>query len=118
MLKSSISWNTWTLSAGDCRLLSHTPTRPFAFAVRQEKRYRSNRGSVKTEVVETARIPLTDLREEADGVLCYFAGEHSLRVRPAEEKNGFTLQLTGEEGWSYEFRLPARKNEAVFGGGE
>ena len=118
MLKSSISWNTWTLSAGDCRLLSHTPTRPFAFAVRQEKRYRSNRGSVKTEVVETARIPLTDLREEADGVLCFFAGEHSLRVRPAEEKNGFTLQLTGEEGWSYEFRLPARKNEAVFGGGE
>lgn len=118
MLKSSVSWNTWTLSAGERRLLSHTPTRPFATAVRQEKRYSANRGSVKTEVAETARVPLTDLREEADGVLCFFSGERCLRVRPEEEKNGFTLHFTGEKGWSYEFRLPARKGEAVFGGGE
>ena len=108
MLQSSISWNTWTLSAGERRLLSHTPTMPFASAVRQEKRYSAKRGSVKTEVVETARIPLTDLWEEAEGVICLFAGEHCLLIRPMEEKNGFTLFFSGEDGWSYEFRLPAR----------
>ena len=97
--------------------LSHSAEAPFVTAVRREKQYVSNRGTVKTTVTETARIPLTKLREEA-GRYVFSADGHSLTMfaRPCE--NGAELLLQGEPGWAYEFSLPAREGEAVFGGGE
>ena len=118
MLHSLLSGGRWRLLDGRRLLLSHRPEAPFASAIHQEKSYQSDRGSVKTTVVESRRIPLRTLREEADGTLCFSSEGHFLRVRPEAEKNGVTLHFAGEEGWSYEFRLPAERDEAVFGGGE
>ncbi len=118
MLHSQLSGGRWRLVDGRRLLLSHRPEAPFVSAVHQEKSYQSDRGSVKTKVVESRRIPLCTLREEADGTLCFSSEGHILRVRLEEEKNGVTLHFAGKAGWSYEFRLPAEKDEAVFGGGE
>ena len=118
MLQSRLSGGRYRLRADGQLLLAHTPEAPFVSAIRQEKRYQSDRGSVKTTVAESRRIGLRTLREEADGTL-FFSGEgHRLTVRPVEEAHSVTLYFTGEAGWSYEFRLPAGKDEAVFGGGE
>ena len=106
-----------TLQRGKTVLLRHIPEHPFAEAVRQEKTYTANRGTVKTVVREAERIPLTEARSEGDAVV-FSGGGHSLRLTIEKAPLGFVLSLEGEEGWSYAFRLPAKKNEAVFGGGE
>ena len=98
-------------------LLRHSEDRPFATAVRQEKTYTANRGTVKTAVREAERIPLTAVKQEGDAVVLS-GGGHSLRITIKKAPLGMDLALEGEDGWSYEFRLPARKDEAVFGGGE
>ena len=98
-------------------LLRHSEDRPFATAVRQEKTYTANRGTVKTAVREAERIPLAAVKQEGDAVVLS-GGGHSLRITMQKAPLGMDLALEGEDGWSYEFRLPARKDEAVFGGGE
>ena len=98
-------------------LLRHSEARPFATAVRQEKTYTANRGTVKTAVREAERIPLTAVKQEGDAVVLS-GGGHSLRITMKKVPLGMDLALEGEDGWSYEFRLPAKKDEAVFGGGE
>ena len=98
-------------------LLRHSEDRPFATAVRQEKTYTANRGTVKTAVREAERIPLTAVKQEGDSVVLS-GGGHSLRITIKKAPLGMDLALEGEDGWSYEFRLPAKKDEAVFGGGE
>ena len=97
--------------------LRYDETLLFATAVRREKRYEAVRGTVKTNVTELERIPLTELREEA-GRYVFSSGDRRLSVfaRPCE--SGAELLLQGEPGWAYEFRLPGRTGEAVFGGGE
>ena len=109
--------NMLMLRRGKNVLLRHSEARPFAAAVRQEKTYTASRGTVKTETREAERIPLTAVKQEGDTVVLS-GGGHSLRITIKKAPLGMDLALEGEDGWSYEFRLPARKDEAVFGGGE
>ena len=109
--------NMLMLRRGKNVLLRHSEDRPFATAVRQEKTYTASRGTVKTETREAERIPLTAVKQEGDAVVLS-GGGHSLRMMMKKVPLGCDLALEGEDGWSYEFRLPARKDEAVFGGGE
>ena len=109
--------NMLMLRRGKNILLRHSEARPFATAVRQEKTYTANRGTVKTAVREAERIPLAAVKQEGDAVVLS-GGGHSLRITMQKAPLGMDLALEGEDGWSYEFRLPARKDEAVFGGGE
>ena len=109
--------NTLMIRTGKNVLLRHSADHPFATAVRQEKTYTSNRGTVKTAVREAERIPLTDVTYKGKDVVLS-GGGHSLRITMEKVPLGTDLALEGEDGWSYEFRLPAKKDEAVFGGGE
>ena len=99
-------------------LLNHSPEQPFAEALRREKSYQSDRGTVRETVRETARIPLRALRREEDGAFVLSGEGRELRLRAEEIENGVCLSLEGEKGWAYAFRLPAAPGEAVFGGGE
>ncbi len=117
MQQSEVHSGNWTLSQDGCVLLEHTPDRPFAMAIRREKTYEANRGTVKEQIKEVARIPLTELTENGD--LLMLSGEgHTLSIDVSAQTGGALLSFSGEDGWAYEFRLPAIPNEAVFGGGE
>ncbi len=118
MFTTRLERNGWTFSLGAETLLAATAERPFATALLREKTYTANRGTVKTEVRETARIPLTVLHTRHDGTLVISGGGHELRATPRQVSGGVEFTLCGESGWAYEFCLPAEKNEAVFGGGE
>ena len=109
--------NMLMIRTGKNVLLRHSEDRPFATAVRQEKTYTANRGTVKTAVREAERIPLTDVTYKGKDVVLS-GGGHSLCITMEKVPLGMDLSLVGEDGWSYEFRLPAKKDEAVFGGGE
>ena len=117
MLLSKVSKNGWTLSIDQKPYIVHTPQTPFALALRREKTYESDRGTVKEHVVEAERVALTDVREAADGVILS-GGGHSLRVQTIPCDGGVDLLFTGEAGWAYSFSLAAPAGEAVFGGGE
>ncbi|MBQ2328512.1 MAG: hypothetical protein II382_04925, partial [Oscillospiraceae bacterium] len=117
MPQSQVQTGEWTLSADREMLLLHKSDFPFATALRREKSYSVNRGTVKETVREVERIPLTEVSAE-EGSVVLSGGGHSLRVVLRTEDLGFRLCLTGEAGWGYEFRLPAGNGEAVFGGGE
>ena len=117
MLRSQVLESTWTLSVGDLPFVCHTPGAPFAVALRREKTYESDRGTVKEHVVEAERIPLATVSETADGVILS-GGGHTLRVEIVPCDGGAELLFTGEEGWAYAFSLAALDGEAVFGGGE
>lgn len=90
---------------------------PFVTAVRREKVYAASHGSVKVKERETARIPLTGLEKLGDG-LVFSGGGHRLGAKLEYKDGDLDLYLQGEEGWAYEFCLPAVDGEAVFGGGE
>ena len=117
MMKIDFAPGELTLSLDGRPVLQHSGERPFAVAVRREKQYAAVRGTVKETVTERERLPLTELREEA-GRYVFSSGEHSLSLSARPCERGAELQLRGEPGWAYEFRLPAREGEAVFGGGE
>ncbi len=117
MLQTQRKDTTWRLLQDDTELIRHSPELAFAAMIRLEKRYTSNRGTVRTEVVETQRIPLTRV-EEFEGGAVFSAGDRSLRVTWSEIEGGAELRFAGEAGWTYQFRLPAEPDEAVFGGGE
>jgi len=90
---------------------------PFATAVRREKIYTASHGTVKVKEKETVRIALAGL--ERLGKEIVFTGEgHRLTARLEHTGRDLDLYLQGEEGWGYEFCLPAMDGEAVFGGGE
>ena len=108
----------WSLSFGAELVLSGSKDQPFAVAVRREKRYTANRGTVKQEVVERERVALSKLSQEEDGSLLFSGGRLRLKAVPRNVEGGVELLLTGEDGWAYEFCLPAEEDEAVFGGGE
>ena len=117
MLLSQVSQNTWTLSLDGVPYIVHTPQAPFAVALRREKTYASDRGTVKETVVEAERVPLTTVEETGEGVLLS-GGGHALQIRIRPCERGADLVFTGEEGWAYRFGLAALEKEAVFGGGE
>ena len=117
MLRSQVSESAWTLSVGGLPFVSHAPGAPFAVALRREKTYESDRGTVKEHVMEAERIPLADVAETAEGVILS-GGGHALRVEVVPCDGGAELLFTGEGGWAYAFALAALDGEAVFGGGE
>jgi alpha-glucosidase len=94
-----------------------TGKHPFVTAVRREKEYHANRGTVTTTVVERERIALTEVRADGD-TITFSAQGHSVTVTLRRVDGGVALDLTGEDGWAYEFRVRPMKGEAVFGGGE
>ena len=117
MLKSELRENLWTVSLDGRLSLLHSGERPFVTALRREKSYKANRGTVKEEIKEVERCPLTALRQEGERLL--FTGNgRRLVLRMEEIEQGVRLELEGEEGWAYEFCLPAITGEGVFGGGE
>ena len=117
MLSFQNQSNGRTLVFGDRQVLSHSSDHPFATAIKREKTYEANRGTVKETVTEVERVPLVDLAEK-DGAFTLSAKGHSLSVATTEQPDGVQLAFTGEDGWAYEFTLPAIEGEAVFGGGE
>ena len=108
---------SWSLSYDEHPILTHHADRPFAVAIKREKTYEANRGTVRETVTETARVPLTVVSEE-EGSVTLSAEGHALSIGIAEEDHGVTLTFSGENGWAYEFCLDAIEGEAVFGGGE
>ena len=117
-MESKLTASFWNLYAEGHLLIEHSPERPFATAVRREKQYQADRGTVKTTVTETERIPLGQIRPAGNKSFCFYHGEHRLAVTLKELPKGAEICLEGEPGWAYEFRLPAIEDEAVFGGGE
>lgn len=89
----------------------------FAVAYRCEKTYKASRGTVSVAEREAERIPLTDIRESGN-VLTLSGSGHSLTLTLSQTDDGICAAFSGEDGWGYEFRIPALSNEAIFGGGE
>ncbi len=117
MLRSNILNGVWTLSWGEKLLLEHMPERPFATAMRREKTYSANRGTVREQVVEKDRCGLSEAAQEGNTVTLTGGGRR-LVITLRESEGGVELQFAGEDGWAYAFSLPAFPEEAVFGGGE
>ena len=109
--------SSWVLLKDGRTLMEHSPEQPFVTAIRREKTYAVSRGTVKEQVREAERIPLTEVQRTSSGAVLSGAGR-SLTIEARPCAVGVELLLTGEPGWAYEFRLPARTGEAVFGGGE
>lgn len=99
-------------------LLTGSEEKPFAVALRREKHSTANRGVVKTEIVELERVPLPDFRQKKDGTLLFSGEGHTLCAVARQISGGIEFTFEGEAGWSYEFQIPAKEDEAVFGGGE
>ena len=118
MLHSHVNEQSWQLCVDEEPLIRHTADSPFATMIRLEKQYAANRGTVKTTVVETERVPLTQAAPEGEDAVRLSGGGHSLLVRYAPCEGGVALSFEGEKGWTYQFVLPAYEGEAVFGGGE
>ena len=118
MLHCEIEGRSWRLLWGEELLLSHTPERPFVTMLRQSKQYAAKRGSVKSSARELARVELTQLERLGEDELCLSGEGHRLHLRLRACAGGAELSFSGEPGWAYCFRLPAREGEAVFGGGE
>ena len=98
--------------------LEHGDGAPFVSAIKREKRYETNRGTVRETVAETEDVPLCACSVDGSTVTFSAANAHSLTMSVTELEHGVKLTFSGEEGWSYRFRLSAMQNEAVFGGGE
>ena len=118
MLSIDCAAERLSLQLNGVTLLSHSAEHPFVTAIRREKSYQSDRGTVKVTARVTARVPLTELRRGEDGRFLFSAEGHCLSVSLREIDSGAELQFSGEAGWAYEFSLPAAPGEAVFGGGE
>ncbi|MBR6704440.1 MAG: hypothetical protein IKI82_03335, partial [Lachnospiraceae bacterium] len=109
-MNSTLANGTWTIELGGRSLTLHSPEQPFATAVRREKSYETNRGTVKETVVEKERIPLTEIRqpEDAADVLLLSGGGRQLGLTLSEPEPGMIAAgFSGEDGWGYEIDLPA-----------
>ena len=114
MLKTEFDGKKLRLTVDGFELLST----PFVSAIKHEKTYISRRGTVKETIVELEHARLNDI-ERINGNTFVMSGDgHSLRMEVNECDLGCELFFEGEEGWAYEFRIPAMEGEAVFGGGE
>ena len=126
MLHALMDRDKWSLCLGDEVLVQHSQDQPFVTMIRLEKRYSANRGSVKTTVEETDRVPLTEAEplpgaEEAGargGAVLFRGDGHSLRMEFRPCPGGVRCSFGGEPGWTYQFSFQAAAGEAVFGGGE
>ena len=118
MTVSRVSENYWIMKLGERVLSFHRPEEPFVTAVLKEKKYHADRGTVKTEVKESRRVPLTRIRHAGENGLALEGEDHVLEASFSGDENTVTLTFRGQAGWAYEFRLPADGEKAVFGGGE
>lgn len=91
---------------------------PFASAIKREKTYTTNRGTVKETIEEKEHIRLDNVKRLSDSSFELYADGHSLRMDIEERELGCEIFLEGEEGWAYEFKIHGISGEAVFGGGE
>ena len=84
----------FTLTRRGAVLLAAAPMLPVVTAVRREKVYHANRGTVTATVVERERIALTELR--ADGERFTFSAQgHSLTAAASDVPGGIQLALEG-----------------------
>ncbi|MBE7004728.1 MAG: alpha-glucosidase [Ruminococcaceae bacterium] len=118
MFQARIGDGCWTLALDGHEVLRHTPRAPFITAVRHEKTYRAVRGSVKEQVREAERVPLTECAAAGENEFVFSAGDRRVTAALSERSGGVRLAFRGEDGWAYELRLDAAPGEAVFGGGE
>ena len=79
MLRTCGKEDRWSLCREDTPLLEHSGEAPFATAIRREKTYSANRGTVKEHITEVERLPLTGV-SEAEGTVTFFRGDHCLRM--------------------------------------
>ena len=107
----------WSLWVNGALFAESRPDAPFAVAIRREKVYTSNRGTVKVQTVERERHALGEVTRLENGVV-FSGGSHTLQIEISERPGGAELTFHGEDGWAYEFNLSAVPGEAVFGGGE
>lgn len=113
----------YSLAIDGLPFIEHDAGMPFVSAIKREKRYESNRGTVRETVAETETVPLPVCSVDGDTVT--FSAEakqsskaHTLTMTVTGLEHGVKLTFSGEAGWSYRFRLSAARDEAVFGGGE
>ncbi len=118
MLTSRVNRDRLIMQYNKKTILTSTREMPFVTAIRREKIYTTNRGTARTRVKETMRIPLRKVETDERGKVCFSAEGHTVTVICKEISGGVTLELQGEPGLAYEFCVPAEKDEAVFGGGE
>ena len=114
MLKTEFDGKKLRLTVDGLELLST----PFVSAIRHEKTYSTKRGTVKESIVELEHARLNDIERTGGSTFVMSGDGHSLKMEVKECELGCELFFEGEEGWAYEFRLPAIEGEAVFGGGE
>ena len=114
MLKTEFDGKNLTIYEGEFKLLST----PFVSAIKREKTYTSNRGTVKVDIEEKEHIFLDNVERLSDTSYVLSAGGHSLKIDIEERDLGCEIFLEGEEGWAYEFKIYGIEGEAVFGGGE
>ncbi len=114
MLKTEFDGKNLTIYEEGFKLLST----PFASAIKREKTYTTNRGTVKETIEEKEHIHLDDVEKISDTSFVLSAEGHSLKLDIRERELGCEIFLEGEEGWAYEFKIYGIDGEAVFGGGE
>lgn len=114
MLKTEFDGKTLKISVDGFRLLST----PFVSAIKLEKTYNMRRGSVRESVVELEHARLKNVERINGNTFRMYGDGHSLTMKIEERGLGCELFFEGEEGWAYEFKIPAMAGEAVFGGGE
>ena len=114
MLKTEFDGKKLRLTVDGFELLST----PFVSAIKHEKTYSSKRGTVKETIVELEHARLNDIERIGDSTFVMSGDGRSLKMEVRECDLGCELFFEGEDGWAYEFKIPALENEAVFGGGE
>ena len=114
MLKTEFDGKKLRLTVDGFELLST----PFVSAIKHEKTYSLKRGTVKETIVELEHARLNDIERIGDSTFVMSGDGRSLKMEVRECDLGCELFFEGEDGWAYEFKIPALENEAVFGGGE
>ena len=103
MLKTEFDGRILKLSVDGFELLST----PFISAIKLEKTITSRRGTVMESIVELEHARLNDVERVSGNTFVMSGDGHSLRMEVTECELGCELFFEGEEGWSYEFRIPA-----------
>ncbi|MBQ6438977.1 MAG: alpha-glucosidase [Mogibacterium sp.] len=114
MLKTEFDGKKLRLLVDGFELLST----PFVSSIKLEKTYSSRRGTVKESVTELEHARLNDIERTGGNSFVVSGDGHSLKMEVTECDLGCEIFFEGEDGWAYEFKIPALMNEAVFGGGE
>ena len=121
-MNSKVENGIWLIRLGEREMVLHRPEAPFMTAVRREKTYETNRGTVKETVIEKERLHFRALEEvpgEDGKTLVLSGGTHRVWLHLSEPEPGMLkIDFNGEDGWGYEIDLPAVPREGIFGGGE